>query len=471
MSGDLPLVRTTDISSGVIDWQSVPYCDVAPSDVEKYILDDGDILISRAGSVGKSFLIRKPRRSVFASYLIKFRPLIDERYINFFLQTQMYWNQISESTSGIAIPNVNANKLRRVKLPVAPITEQARIADKIDELFSELDAGVASLKRTMALLQKYRQAVLKAAVTGELTRDWRERHPENSGADTLAEIWDWRRKAAKSVGMQLPKPRSLNPMDLWNTPESWAWCAMDEAGDVQLGQQRAPQHHHGQHMRPYLRVANVLEDELDLRDIKSMNFVPKELSKFELVPGDILLNEGQSPDLLGRSAIYNGEIEGCCMQKTLLRFRSFPNVVSRFAQIVFRSYMHSGRFRKISRITTNIGHLTRIRFVTMEFPVPSIQEQEEIANRFEAIDTNIKYLERLLMDVGDGALRQSILKAAFAGRLVPQDPSDEPASVLLERIHAERAAKPRPTRGLRTGGRSKFREGQLDLALDRGDTA
>ena len=266
--------------------------------------------------------------------------------------------------------------LRKLQLRIAPSKEQQRIVAKIDELFSELDAGVASLKRARALLKRYRQAVLKAAVTGELTRDWRERHPEEfSGVHTLARVWEFRRKMASLSGGQLPNPRRLDPVNLWHVPAGWAWCSIDEAGDVQLGQQRAPQHHQGQHMRPYLRVANVLEDQLDLTDVKWMNFEPKELRKFELAPGDILINEGQSPDLLGRSAIYNGEIDGCCLQKTLLRFRAFPQISSRFAQIVFRSYMHSGRFRRISRITTNIGHLTRVRFVAMEFPMPSAGER------------------------------------------------------------------------------------------------
>jgi type I restriction enzyme S subunit len=211
-------------------------------------------------------------------------------------------------------------------------------------------------------------------------------------------------------------------------------------------------------MRPYLRVANVLEDELDLKDVKWMNFEPSELSKFELKSGDIVINEGQSPDLLGRSAIYNGEIEDCCMQKTLLRFRAFPYVSPRFAQIVFRSYMHSGRFKRIARITTNIGHLTRVRFIAMELPVPSTQEQEEIASRFDAIETNIKYLEKLLVDVGEGALRQAILKAAFAGKLVPQDPDDEPAALLLARIRAERATRPKPARGRRRKGGTGARQ-------------
>jgi type I restriction enzyme S subunit len=127
-----------------------------------------------------------------------------------------------------------------------------------------------------------------------------------------------------------------DPGRLPDIPDTWAWCAVEEAGEVQLGRQRAPQHHAGKNMRPYLRVANILEDALDLSDVKSMNFTPKEFETFALQAGDILLNEGQTPDLLGRPAIYNNEIEGCCFQKTLLRFRTHKEILPQFALIVFR---------------------------------------------------------------------------------------------------------------------------------------
>jgi type I restriction enzyme, S subunit len=111
-----------------------------------------------------------------------------------------------------------------------------------------------------------------------------------------------------------------------------------------LGRQRAPQHHDGDNMRPYLRAANVLEDRLDLSNVKWMNFTPAEFETFALRPGDILLNEGQAPDLLGRPAMYQGEIVECCFQKTLLRFRAKEGVLPDYALIVFRHYMRSGRF-------------------------------------------------------------------------------------------------------------------------------
>ena len=392
---------------------------------------------------------------------------IDGRYIFYYVLTRDFIEKISALQRGVSYPAVRDGDVRAQPIPLAPTNEQRRIVEKIDELFSQIEAGEQALERAQKLLERYRQSVLNAAVTGELTRDWREKNPGcGDGSEALARAWAARKSLAAGAGAKFPDERVLNPGYLWDVPQTWTWCAVDEAGNVQLGQQRAPQHHRGRHMRPYLRVANVLEDQLDLLDVKEMNFEPHELPKFEIKPGDVLLNEGQSPELLGRSAVYNGEIDGCCIQKTLLRFRAFEGIDPRFAQIVFRHYMHSGRFRRIARITTNIGHITRVRFVEMEFPLPPTSEQEEIVNRFEAIDTNIKHLSREIAGSLRVQLRRCILAAAFSGKLVPQDPADEPASVLLERIAVERRAAegPRPRHPRRGLGASDRKAGeQLEL--------
>ena len=131
--GEILFLRTTDITSGSINWDSVPYCLEPPADVEKYLLHDGDIVISRAGSVGYSILIKYPRRAVFASYLIRFRPKIDPQYTAYFLQSPSYWKAISEQRLGIAIPNVNASKLRQINFPLAPPAEQRWWLDRIAE--------------------------------------------------------------------------------------------------------------------------------------------------------------------------------------------------------------------------------------------------------------------------------------------------------------------------------------------------
>ena len=110
--GNLHLLRTTDITSGNIDRDTVPFCDKEPANKNKYLLRDGDIVISRAGSVGHSYLIKNPKETVFASCLIRSNPLINEHHVADFLKSPSYWDSISETSLGMAVSNVNATKLK-----------------------------------------------------------------------------------------------------------------------------------------------------------------------------------------------------------------------------------------------------------------------------------------------------------------------------------------------------------------------
>jgi type I restriction enzyme S subunit len=200
-------------------------------------------------------------------------------------------------------------------------------------------------------------------------------------------------------------------------------------------------------MRPYLRVANVHEDRIETHDIKHMNFTDAEFERYRLEEGDVLLNEGQSLELVGRPAIYRREIPDCCFQNTLVRFKASQDVIPEYALYVFRAWLRAGEFRKIARWTTTMAHLGAERFAAMPFPLRPKSSQQAIVEYLDASLSSIAHLAGEIDTASTRAdrLRQSILKKAFEGALVPQDPNDEPASVLLQRIRST-GALPRARR-------------------------
>jgi len=195
-------------------------------------------------------------------------------------------------------------------------------------------------------------------------------------------------------------------------PPSWEYRRVDQVGDVQLGRQRSPALMAGPYMRPYLRVANVLDGHIDYSDVLEMNFSPYEAETFGLLPGDILLNEGQALDLVGRCAIFDGP-PGMCFQNTLLRFRSHT-VLPKFAAATFKHWLDRGEFRKLTRQTTSVAHLGAGQFSSMLFPLAPLREQQQIVEILDSVDDLINYSERILQK--KLALRKAMLASLTSAK-------------------------------------------------------
>lgn len=463
-TGSIKLLRTTDITSGKINWSTVPFCDINPGEPEKYLLEDGDIVISRAGSVGVSYLLKEPEKAVFASYLIRFKPLVDIKFFKYFLDSPIYWSQVSENKLGIAVPNVNASKLKEISFDLPPRNEQNRIVTKIEELFSELDNGIASLKTAQEKLKVYRQAVLKHAFEGKLTAQWREENKdkletpeqllariqqehENRYQEHLAEWekavakWEESGKEGKKPGKpkeffaqgELDEDSKLN----FDIPNSWSAQLIGHVFSVFVG--ATPSRKESTFWNGDIHW--VSSGEVSFCEIHKTSETITQAgyanTSTETHPsGTVLLAMIGEGKTRGQAAIL--KIPAAHNQNTAAIRVSEINLSPEYLYYFFR-YQYE-RTRQIGS-GNNQKALNKHRVASIIFPLCSKKEQEQIVLQLEE---KLSVTEKLDIEITNtlirtNMLRQSILKKAFSGQLVPQDSSDEPASELLARIQAEKA--------------------------------
>lgn len=367
--------------------------------------------------------------------------------------------EMRAASSGSAQGVISQKDLSGLELVIAPAAEQTRIVAKLEELLSDLDAGVAELKAAQKKLAQYRQSLLKAAVEGSLTAEWRAKHaPAETGAQLLARIlterrarWEAKQLAKfeeqgktppKDWQKKYPEPVQPDVVDLPMLPDGWVWASVEQLGHVQLGRQRSPDKVGGANPTPYIRAANITEAGVDLTDVLEMDFSEDERKSFNLHVGDVLLTEASgSAEHVGRPAIWKHPAGTYCFQNTVLRFTPH-GISSEFSFNSFLAMQKLGVFRKLSG-GVGINHLSAGKFSKLPMPLPPLAEQmalvELIEQGFAAVANQDRVIAVSLQQ--STAQRQNILRAAFSGQLVPQDPNDEPASVLLARIRAERAAQ------------------------------
>ncbi|WP_347018781.1 hypothetical protein [Acinetobacter calcoaceticus] len=353
--------------------------------------------------------------------------------------------------------------LRKSKFSLAPFNEQIRITEKIDELFSELDNGIQELETAKKKIELYRQSLLKSAVVGELSKEWRETQTvvSETGEQLLARILKERRERWKQEKLKEFADKGKNPQKDWQDkypepvqpdtenlpqlPEGWVWASLDMIGEIVSGVAKGTKRATPVPMRevPYLRVANVQRGYLDLSEIKTILATEKDIEQLTLKEGDILFNEGGDRDKLGRGWIWKSEIEECIHQNHVFRCRLYdPNFVPELI-----SY-HGNTFGKLwferaGKQTTNLASINM--GILKRFPVPVIPVLEQkfifdyIQSNLDMVDTQLEQNSELIKNCS--RQRTNILNQAFKGKLVPQDPNDEHAQVLLERIQQQREAE------------------------------
>ncbi|EPZ8238441.1 restriction endonuclease subunit S [Vibrio fluvialis] len=388
---------------------------------------------------------------------------INKKYLFYFVRSDQFLKAIVPLQRGVSYPAVRSKDVLSRDIPLPPTNEQNRIIDKLEELFSELDAGVKELKAAQTKLSQYRQSLLKSAVEGSLTQQWRAENSDKvqeTGEQLLARILKQRREQwqqqklaefaekgktpPKNWQDKYPEPVQPDTTDLPELPKGWVWASLDMLGDIVSGVTKGTKRKAEIAVRevPYLRVANVQRGFLNLDEVKTIQATESDIKKYTLVPGDILFNEGGDRDKLGRGWVWYGEVENCIHQNHVFRMRAFvtdlvPELISHHGNTFGKLW-----FQSAGKQTTNLASINK--GILQEFPVPlaPVIEQNKIMELLEEELTLLAKQEEYTLAAltTSEAQRKNILKSAFSGQLVPQDPNDEPASVLLEKIKQEREA-------------------------------
>ncbi len=451
-----PYLRNTNVRWFSFDLSNMKEMCFEEAEESRFGLEAGDLVICEGGEPGRAAVWKgQAERAKIQKALHRVRFRADEydpTFAMYFVYYGTITNQFAEHYTGTTIKHLTGAALSQVQFPIPPFNEQRRIVAKIEELFSDLDAGVAALERVKAKLKRYRAAVLKAAVEGKLTEAWRKKNrPKETGRQLLDRIlrerrckWEEEQLAAHEKAGKVPPlkwkdrykgPSGPDESGLSELPDGWCWASAEQLGHVQLGRQRSPKNRSKDYATKYIRAANITEHGLALDDILDMEFKPNELETYRLAAGDVVLSEASgSPDQVGKPAIWNAEIQDCCFQNTVIRLRPILRN-GQYLLAVFQHYYWNKVFAKVAA-GVGINHLSAAKFARLAVPLAPLAEQVQVVAEVERqlsiaqagesqINANLKRSARL---------RQSILKRAFEGKLVPQDLNDEPASVLLGRL-------------------------------------
>ncbi|KLN64489.1 restriction endonuclease subunit S [Vibrio sp. VPAP30] len=375
----------------------------------KNSFDKGDVLYGKLRPYLNKMLIA-PEEGICTTEIVPLKTnseLFENRFLFYWLKGRQFGDYVNAVSYGVNMPRLGTKDGKKAPMVVAPLPEQKRIVEKLDEVLAQVDTIKARLDGIPDLLKRFRQSVLASAVSGKLTEKWRgdAEYIDNQ----YCFDWKWSR-----------------------VPCSWKVKQYPELVESRLGKMLDKAKNQGSSTK-YLGNINVRWFEFDLTSVQKILVSDKEQQELQLVRGDVLICEGGEP---GRCAVWESNSdERIVFQKALHRARVKDEIIPEWLAFNLKNDADTLALNQLFTGTT-IKHLTGKALKLYPIRTPSIEEQQEIVRLvdqyFAFADTIEAQVKKAQQRVDN--LTQSILAKAFRGELVAQDPSDEPADKLLERI-------------------------------------
>jgi len=385
----------------------------------------GDVFQARMKETDKGILINGTlANKLFSTGFIQLRPYentYDNKLLFYYVSSKLFLDQRDELATGSTQEALTDTKATDLQIPFPPLNEQSRIVAKIDKLVDKVDACEKRLAKIPIILKSFRQSVLAAACSGRLTADWRIENPLSS----------------------VTKSEEISENDF---PETWSLSKIVPLlSSIRRGMKTGPfgsalkKHEHQNSGIPVFGIENI--GYMYFREGSKIHITPekaKQLSGYEALPRDILISRSGT---VGEVCVVPAGLGEARISTNIMRV-----VVSEKKMIpIFFCYLFNGSPFVLSQVEelckgSTRDFLNQTILKTIVFPLPPLPEQQEIVCRVEALFALADQIEARYTKtkVYVDKLTQSIFAKAFRGELVPQDPNDEPASVLLERIKAEK---------------------------------
>lgn len=456
--GTIPWVKTGELESKYIRKTEEHISEEALKNSSAKIFPKGSVGIAMYGAtIGKLSIWGIDASTNQACAVGIPTEAINNEFLYYYLLSER--QNLIKAGKGGAQPNLSQGIIKEWSINLPPLPEQHRIVAKIEELFSELDKGIENLKTARAQLKVYRQALLKHAFEGKLTAQWRAANRDKlETADALLkriqqeraqryqqQLADWQTHGGNKPKAPKPLPQltAEELADLPELPEGWVWTRLGntnvEVSDGPFGSNLKS----SDYVDSGVRVVR-------LENIGSLEFIEDKESyvteaKYELLknhtvlPGDIVFSSFITENV--RVALVPPSISRAINKADCFCVRLYGETLSNRFAVMFLATRHV--FKQLEAQIHGVGRprINTTQLKEIAIPVCCAAEQQSVLEQLESRLSEVDQLDQTLTTALQQAeaLRQSILKKAFSGQLVPQDTHDEPASALLARIKAERA--------------------------------